>query len=76
MSPERFVKGRPERSCLQINHLLIRPLRDFLNLGPFGSNQKLLHFLNCSTLLRWDRVQINLSRDLRRRVTEQRLHRA
>jgi len=37
--------------------------------GPFGSNNEPLHPLHRSALLRWNRVQINLSRDLRRSVT-------
>ena len=63
----RFDPGHVHHpSTRNFNHSLILPLRDFRNLGPFGSNQKLLRSLDRLALLRWNRLQINLSRDLRR----------
>jgi hypothetical protein len=53
---------------LPFKHLLIWPLRDFRNLGPFGSNKKLLHFFDRLALLFRNRVQINLPCDFRRCV--------
>jgi len=56
------------------NHLIVNQSLTNLvvaRLPQFGSNQKLLRSLDRSALLRWNRVQINLSRDLRRSVTEQ-----
>ena len=44
---------------------LVGLLRDFRNLGPFGSNKKLLHFFNRFALLFRNRVQINLPCDFR-----------
>jgi hypothetical protein len=43
-------------------------LRDFRNLGPLGSDKKLLHFFDRSALHFRNRVQINLPCDLRRCV--------
>jgi hypothetical protein len=43
---------------------------DFARHPQFGSNEKLPHSLHRSALFRWDRVQIYLSRDLRRRVAQ------
>jgi hypothetical protein len=48
--------------------LLVGPLSDFRNLGPFGSNKKLLYFFDRSALVFRNRVQINLPCDFRRRV--------
>jgi hypothetical protein len=45
-------------------------------LGPFGSKYKSLDAFNRATLLFRDRVQVDLARDLRCGVPEERLHRS
>jgi len=45
-------------------------------LGPFGSKYKPLDALYCATLLFRDRVQINLARNIRREMAQERLHRS
>jgi hypothetical protein len=51
-------------------------LRRRLNLGPFGSKYKSLDAFDRATLFFRDRVQINLARDFRRGMPEERLHRS
>ena len=45
-------------------------------MGPFGSKYKPLDAFHRATLFFRDRVQINLARDLRRGMTEERLNRS
>ncbi len=49
----------------KFNQLLIWPLLGSRNLGPFGSNKKLLDFFNRFALLFRNRMQIDLPCDFR-----------
>ena len=49
--------------------------RQETNLGPFGSKYKPLDALYCATLLFRYRMQINLARDFRRGMAQERLYR-
>ena len=43
-------------------------------MGPFGSNLQIFDSLHRRASICGERMQVNLPRDLRRRMTEQRLH--
>jgi len=72
-----FKSRRPDHLTPEFSmHCCYCCLRRSLNLGPFGSKYKSLNAFYCATLLFRDRVQINLARDFRRGVPEERLHRS
>src|SRR6266853_5153102 len=69
----RFDPGHVHQPSARKQSLVNLALARFPQIDSIRSNKKRFHSFNRSAPLRWNRAQINLWLDLRRRATKQRL---